>query len=607
MSFYQEQEFHKGFDFSLWRRLIGYLKSARKYLAWVVGSMVLSAGIDVVFPILNGYVIDHFVVPGSTAGMPGFIAIYAGLMLLQAGNMYFHMVQAGKAEILMSSTVRTMAFDKLQRLSYNYFDHMPVGNIMARLTSDATRLGESVAWGLVDLVWGLLFMIFTMVSMLIIHFWLGLAVISVIPVLLLISSYFQRRILAGQRKVRRTNSMITSAFNEGILGAKTTKTLVREEANLGEFQQLTHRMYGASVKVAGLSALYMPLALLLGSVGTAIALHFGGTGVIAGTLTYGDLVVFMNYTTLFFEPVRELARVLADLQSSQAAAERVVSLIESEPQITDNEAIEKVYGDTFHPKRENWPKIHGEVTFEHVDFHYESGEEVLRNFSLEVPAGTSVALVGETGSGKSTIVNLVCRFYEPTKGRILIDGVDYRERSQLWLQSHLGYVLQSPHLFSGTVRDNIRYGRLDASDEEIERVARLVNAHPFISRLEYGYDTEVGEGGSRLSTGEKQLISFARAILADPPIFVLDEATSSIDTETEMAIQHAIQEVLRGRTSFIVAHRLSTIQNADIILVIENGTIVEQGTHEALLEKKGHYYALYTQQFQLEAEKEILG
>lgn len=390
------------------------------------------------------------------------------------------------------------------------------------------------------------------------------------------------------------------------MGARTSKTLIREERNIAEFKELTASMYQSSVKAAVFSAVYMPIVLLLGSIGASFVLWYGGNRVAYGTVSYGTLVAFVNYAIRFFEPVRELARIFAELQFAQASGERVLSLIDTEPDITDGDRITDIYGDFFNPKKENWPPIKGHIVFENVSFHYKEGEEVLKNFSLEVKPGEKIALVGETGSGKTTIVNLVCRFYEPVEGRILIDGTDYRERSQLWLQSNLGYVLQSPHLFSGTIRENIRYGKLDATDDEIVEAAKLVNAHGFIMELEKGYDTEVGEGGGRLSTGQKQLVSFARAIISNPAIFVLDEATSSVDTHSEMLIQKAIGKVLEGRTSFIIAHRLSTVRNADRILVLHKGEVVEQGTHSELLKKKGRYYMLYTNQFIDEQERAIL-
>jgi ATP-binding cassette subfamily B protein len=372
--------------------------------------------------------------------------------------------------------------------------------------------------------------------------------------------------------------------------------------NLKEFQVHTGDMYKSSVRAAIFSSLYLPAILTLGSIGTGLALWFGGEGVIAGVVTYGTLVIFISYSVQFFEPLQEMARVFAELQNAQASAERIFSMIDEVPQIKDNSQVTREFGSIMKMKQENWPEIKGGITFEDVTFSYKEGENILENFQLEIQAGETIAFVGETGSGKSTIVNLACRFYEPTLGSIKIDGVDYRERSMLWLHSNLGYVLQTPHLFSGTIKENIAYGRLDSTNDEIIEAAKLVDAHNFIIKMENGYDSEVGEGGAKLSTGEKQLISFARAILADPRIFVLDEATSSVDTETEQLIQKAIHTVLEGRTSFIIAHRLSTIRSADRILVIRNGKLTEQGTHQELIKEKGYYFNLYTNQFMEEQE-----
>ena len=391
------------------------------------------------------------------------------------------------------------------------------------------------------------------------------------------------------------------------MGARTTKTLVREELNAKEFNDLAAQMERSSVKSAVISGMFWPVIGCFAAVGTAFVLWVGGNHVLFGGMTVGQLSFFLQLSGYFFEPVLNFARIFSDLQSSQAAAERVMALIDTKPQITDSPEVIERYGTCFEPKRENWPEICGDVEFEDVSFQYDGGEKVLSHFNLKVRHGMQIALVGETGSGKSTIVNLICRFYEPTSGRILIDGVDYRERSQLWLHSNLGYVLQSPQLFSGTIRENIRYGRLEATDEEVEAAARLVGAHEFIEKLDKGYETQVGEGGGRLSTGEKQLISFARAIVSDPALFVLDEATSSIDTEAEQRIQRAIDRVLEGRTSFIIAHRLSTIRNSDRILVIRGGEMVESGTHDELMQREGYYYHLYTNQFQDEQTQQVLG
>lgn len=607
MTTHQEQDYSKRLDLGLWRKLFQYVIPYKKYIIRLSLVMMTVGSIDVIFPLMTRYAIDNFVLKGRLEGLWIFGTVYGLLVLIQSTNVRLLAYNAGQIETGVVYDIRHKGFDNLQRLSFSYYDKTPVGWMMARMTSDVQRLGDTIAWGLVDLVWGFTMMIGIAVVMFFVNIKLALVSLSVVPFLAIVSIYFQQKILKAQRKVRKINSKITGAFNEGIMGAKTTKTLVREAENLEEFKELTLDMYDSSVKAAMYSAVYLPLVVTLGSIGTGMAMWYGGKTVMLGGISYGTLVLFISYTIQFFEPVRDLARILSEFQSSQASAERIMSLIDTKPEITDTPEVLKKYGDVFDPKSEDWPKITGNISFRNVSFSYKDGEKVLEKFNLNVKAGQSIALVGETGSGKSTIVNLLCRFYEPEKGEILIDGVNYKERPQAWLQSNLGYVLQAPHLFSGTVKDNIRYGKLDAAEEDIIKAAKLVNAHEFIMKLEKGYDTEVGEGGSRLSTGEKQLISFARAVLADPRIFVLDEATSSVDTETEKIIQDAIQKVLKGRTSFIIAHRLSTIRSSDRILVISDGEIIEDGNHSKLMREKGHYYRLYTNQFMEEQENEILG
>ncbi|MBN2543126.1 ABC transporter ATP-binding protein [bacterium] len=606
MSIYKEHEYKKKFDWRLWKRLIRYMLPYKKYMAILIVFMITLAGIDAVFPLLSKYAIDHFVIPGTTEGIGNFLIIYIVLIVVQSMNVWFFITTAGKIDMGICYDIRKEGFQRLQELSFSYYDRTPIGWMMARMTSDTSRLADIIAWGLVDLVWGGAMMLIIMGIMLYLNWKLALITLSVVPVLVILSIYFQQKILKYYRRVRKTNSRITGSFNEGITGAQTTKTLVREEENLKEFQNLTGTMYNSSVRAAIFSSLYLPVVLSLGSIGTGLALWLGGKGVMLQTISYGTLVAFLSYTVQFFDPLREFARIFADLQNAQASAERILSMIDEEPEIKDHSEVAYKFGNILKPKTENWPEMAGKIHFKNVSFAYNGGEKVLDNFNLEVKAGESIALVGETGSGKSTIVNLACRFYEPTEGEILIDGVEYRQNSQLWLHSNLGYVLQSPHLFSGTIRDNIRYGRLEAEEKDIVRAAELVNAHHFIMKQENGYDTEVGEGGGKLSTGEKQLISFARAILADPRLFVLDEATSSVDTETEKLIQDAIRKVLEGRTAFIIAHRLSTIRSADRILVIKNGKILEEGTHTELLEFRGYYHKLYTNQFMEEQEAELL-
>ncbi len=604
----EEQDYDRDqkVDLAIWKRLFRYVLRHKKICVYSVLANMGIALIDIAYPLMSRYAIDNFIEKGTTQGLGWFIALYLVLVVVQGLSVFGFVSQAGHIEMNVAYDIKQEGFRKLQELSFSYYDKTAVGYIMARMVSDISRLSEMLSWSMVDLLWASTYVIGVTIAMLILNWKLALLALVVLPPLAVISLYFKKRILQYQRKVRKTNSRITGAFNEGIMGAVTTKTLVREKANYDEFTELSGTMRTASVKAAVWSAVFMPIVMFLGSIGTGIALYKGGVNVMIGAIGFGTLSAFISYTTNFFEPIQQLAGILAELQSAQASAERVITLLDTPCEIVDSPEVIEKYGDSFNPKRENWEPIEGEVEFEHVDFSYKEGECVLCDFSLKVKPGENIALVGETGAGKSTIVNLVCRFYEPTSGRVLIDGRDYKDRSQLWLQANLGYVLQTPHLFSGTIRENIAYAKRDATDEEVRAAARMVRAEEFILRQEQGYETEVGEGGARLSTGEKQLISFARVILANPRIFVLDEATSSVDTETEQLIQEAITKVLRGRTSFIVAHRLSTIRNADRILVIRGGKITEQGTHRELLKLRGYYYNLYTTQFKEEASGAIL-
>ena len=531
--------------------------------------------------------------------------IFIVFVILQSIFVYMFIKQAGTVEVELSYSLRKAAFSKLQSLSFSYFNNTPVGWIMARLTSDARRLSEIISWGIIDASWGLMMMIAVMIVMLIYNYKLALITLAVTPIIIIVSIIFRQFMLRLYREVRKINSKITGAFNEGITGAKTSKTLVLEEKNLNDFDKLATSMKEKSIRAIVISSLFFPIVLVLSFFGTALAIYNGGNYALRGIITFGTLQLYISYSTMFFEPILQLARVIAEFQQAQAAAERLVSLLETEPEITDSDEVIAKYGDYLNFKRENWEKIIGKIEFRNVSFHYKEGEEILHNFNLVVNAGQTVALVGEQVPEKVPSSTLYVAF-EPNEGSILIDDVDYRKRSLGWLHANLGYVLQSPHLFSGTIKENIRYGRLDATDEEIIEAAKLVDAHDFIMSFENGYETQVGEGGGRLSTGQKQLISFARALLANPAIFILDEATSSIDTETEQKIQKAIEKLLKGRTSFVIAHRLSTIVNSDIILVIKDGKIIERGTHQELINDKGYYYRLYTNQF-IEEQTKSLG
>ena len=594
-------------NLSIWKDFFKLLKPYKVQFIQIIIMMTFVGSMDALFPLLSRYAIDNFVEKKTLVGLPAFGMIYLLAAFFFAIAIYLFISLAGKLETQMAYDIRKLGFEKLQMLPLSYYDDKAVGWLMSRLTSDVQRLSETISWGLVDFSWGVTMMTVVTVAMLLLNWKLALITLIVVPFVAMVSAYFQKRILNAQRKVRKINSKITAAFNEDIQGAKTTKTLVREDINLEEFSEITSNMKKSSVRATVISSIYLPIVLTLGSIGTALAINFGGDFVMRNIISYGTLVAFISYTAQLFEPIRQMAVIFAEVQAAQASAERVFSLLNEEPEIIDSEEVIEKYGDLYNPKRQNWPEIIGNVEFKNVSFSYKDGEDILKGFNLIVKPGDTIALVGETGTGKSTIVNLFCRFYEPTDGEILIDGINYKDMPQNWIHENLGYVLQSPHLFSGTIKDNIRYGDLDATDDDITEACKLVDAHNFIMNMENGYDTEVGEGGNLLSTGQKQLISFARAVVRNPRLFVLDEATSSIDTETEKVIQDAIQNVLEGRTSFVIAHRLSTVRNANKILVIDDGKIIESGNHKELIKSKGYYYELYKNQFIEEKSKVVLG
>ncbi len=607
MQHHEEETYSKSFDLGPWKKLYRLAKPYYKHLIGIIITAAFVAVTEVLFPLFKKQAIDGFATTGDLTGLVPFILLYAAMILAFVFGVNLFIRLCGQVEVGLCRHIRRTAFKRLQELPFSFYDKTSVGYLIARLTSDTQRLGDTIAWGLLDVGWSTFYLIIVSVAMFILNWKLTLITLAVVPLMAVITGYFQVKILKNYREVRKINSKITGAFNEGIMGAKTTKTLVREDANFEEFKELTCSMRRSSIRAAVLSAGLYPLITGLGGFATAFLLWKGGHDVfVLQSISIGTLTAFISYAMQMFDPISSIARIFAEAQQSQAAAERVISLIETEPEIADTPEVIEVFGDNFNPKRENWPALKGDISFRNVSFQYKGGETVLKNFNLEVKAGETIALVGETGSGKSTIVNLLCRFYEPTEGEILIDGVNYKKRSQLWLQSNLGYVLQQPHLFSGSIADNIRYGKLDATDAEVIDAAKLVSADEFIEAQEKGYDTSVGEGGNLLSTGQKQLVSFARALIARPAIFVLDEATSSVDTETEVKIQNAIHTALAGRTSFIIAHRLSTIRGADRILVIQDGEITEAGNHKELLKLKGYYHDLYINQFRDEREKSLL-
>lgn len=589
--YFEEEEFTTQFN---GRTMLRIAALARPYWKWVTGFMLLvgfSALLDSYFAYLRKLIIDEGILSGDRSALIRVLALYGGTIFLQSVAVLGLIFLAGVLGERLQYDLRQKMFNHLQDLSFSYFSRTPVGWIMARVSSDSGRIADLATWGLLDSTWGLMSILTSAYFMFMLNWKLALLVLATLPLLFFVAVQFRKKIIVEFRRVRKLNSKITGTYNENITGVRVVKALCREEANLGEFTTLAQEMYGSSFRAAWLSALFLPVVQIISAVAVGGIIWFGGRQVESGGMTVGTIQAFISYVTFMMWPIQDLARVYAEMQHAIASAERVFSLLDAVPEITDREgAIDP-------------GTLYGEIEFEHVDFSYEDGKPVLRDFSLKVRPGETIALVGPTGGGKTTIVNLICRFYEPKAGTIRIGGRDYRDLSLHAIQSRIGVVLQTPHLFSGTIRENIRYGRLNATDEEVEQAAKLAGADAFIARLDKGYDEDVGEGGNRLSVGQKQLISLARAVLAKPEILVMDEATSSVDTITEALIQQGMEQLMKGRTSFVIAHRLSTIRRADRILVIEDGAIQEMGSHAELIRRRGKYYELYTRQFRDELER----
>ena len=585
-------------------RILPFLKHVRWQILMMVTLALISSFVDITVPQFQRYALDTFVGKGSMDTILPFVIAYVGILLFAAAINYISCAQATIVEMQVNRELRQTGFRHLQTLSFSYFNQNSVGYIHARLMSDTGRIGGLVSWWLIDCTWRVSYLagaIFVMIRM---NAKLAMMVLTTVPILVILFSIFQKRLINVNREVREVNSKITGNFNEGIMGAKTIKSLAIEEKMEQRFMDETNTMRSKSIRASRLRGLFAGTMNFASSVALAIVLWKGGYIALE---EMGTFSVFMSYAQGMMEPLRWLVDIVSDLITTQVNIERFTNLLAVQSDVIDTPEVVEKYGDCFEPKKENWEPIKGDIEFQDVTFQYPDGEEtVLENFSLKIPFGTHIAIVGETGAGKSTLVNLVCRFYEPTQGQLLIDGRDARERSQLWLHSAIGYVLQTPHLFSGTVRENLLMGNPNATEEQIWDAIHTVSADEVIAHLEKGLDTDVGEGGDLLSTGEKQLISFARAILADPRILILDEATASVDTMTEAKIQAAMESVTEGRTSLMIAHRLSTVRNADLILVVRNGRIVEQGTHEELLKEKGYYHERYTRQYEDEATARIL-
>lgn len=594
---FEEEEFHTSTNMGTLRRILTLLIPHK----WMALGFMLAIGsvafIEAYSTFIGAQIIDQGIVAGNLNRVIELVITYALAMFVLAFGVFVFIYLAGKLGQRVTYDLRKAMFDHLQNLSLTYYNKTPVGWIMSRVNSDSERIADLVSWGLLDIVWAVMNITSAVVFMLSINWQLTLVVIPLIPALWFTALWFKGRILVYYRESRKFNSKITGAYNEMITGVRVIKALNREEKSLEEFGDMTRSMYRASYKAAWYSALFLPAVQIMSSLAVGAILVVGGGQISGGLeiagLTIGGLNAFIGYVTFMMWPVQDLARVYASMQHAIASAERAFSLLDTQPDIVDV------------PRAVEVDSIKGDIVFENVTFYYEENKPVLKNFNLTVKAGEMVALVGHTGSGKSTIVNLVCRFYEPRQGMIRINGRDYREIALHSLHEKIGMVLQTPHLFSGTIADNIRYGDLNASDAQVQAAAQMAGAHEFILGFEKGYETEVGEGGVLLSTGQKQLISIARAILSEPELFIMDEATSSVDTLTEALIQKGMETLMKGRTSFVIAHRLSTIKSADRIVVLENGEIIEQGTHSELLRLGGHYYNLYTKQFRKEREEAL--
>ena len=579
--------------------ILPFLRTYRREIVGIAVGSALGSLIDTAVPLFQRYALDRFVAAGQLRGLPVYICIYLGAILLAAVFNYVACIWGMKVEVGVERDLRDAAFSHLQTLSFSYFNQNSVGYIHSRVMSDTQRIGELLSWTLLNSAWQLCYVVGAVIAMFVIRPRLALLVTAILPVVALLYAVFQKKLFFLNREIREQNAKITSDFNEGIMGARTIKTLVVEEKQAGHFREGTETMRRKSVSAARFHGLFAVTMSFASSLAIALVLWRGGVIV---REEIGTFSMFMAYAQGLMEPVRWVVDAIGSLITTQINIERLNKLLSTRSDVVDTPKVLERYGDSFFPKRENWEPMRGDVEFRDVSFRYPDGEDlILEHFDLKIPFGTNLAIVGETGAGKSTLANLLCRFYEPTEGQLLIDGRDARERSQLWLRSSVACVLQTPHLFSGSIRDNLLYGNPQATEEDIRAALALVSADELVAGLPGGLDTDVGESGDILSTGEKQLISFARAILAKPRILILDEATASVDTLTERKIQKAIDQIIRGRTSVVIAHRLSTVRNADMILVVHDGRIVERGRHEELMEARGAYYRLYTRQYEDEA------
>jgi ABC-type multidrug transport system fused ATPase/permease subunit len=546
-----------------------------------VVALLLATATALAPPYLSKYAIDDGIRQHDLTKLWWIVGAFLIAGLLNWGLTYAQTYLTGWVGERILADLRNRLFDHLQRLSLGFFERNRAGVIISRLTNDVEAIDQLVTDGVTSLVQNTLTLLGTAILLFVLDWRLALATLVVIPFMSIASAIFRKRSARAYSQVRERLGLVTATLAEDIAGMRVLHAFTRERASMDNFRTVTERYRDSNMQTVVLNGLYFPFVDLLSSVALAVVLGYGGYLYFQGNVTLGTLFAFMLYVQNFFDPVQQLSQLYGTFLSATAALDKIVDVLDQEPEITDRSAALEL------------PRVEGNVAFEDVRFGYGDGPEVLHGLTLDVPAGTTVALVGHTGAGKSTIAKLLARFYDPRAGRITIDGHDLRDVTQASLRHQLGIVPQEGFLFAGTVRENIAFGRPDAPPEDVVRAAETIGAHDFILRLEDGYETQLQERGTRLSLGQRQLVALARALLADPRILILDEATSSVDIGTERKIERALRTLLAGRTAFVIAHRLSTIRDADLIVVLEHGRVVEQGTHDQLMRARGLYTSLY--------------
>lgn len=627
---FEEEALPDKLNFGVWLKVLRYAGKHAPLLCLLLFVMLFTTFYDASFvPSMNKGAYDmaeYFTANGSSAfpsitdvdipvsilgisftlSFTTYCVLFVVMILLRAVSIFGTFFLTNYIGMLIMVDLRRDSFKKITELSFSYFDKTSSGWLIARMQNDTSTLGETLSWGLINMFWAFLDIIFTIITMFTIDWRLSLLVCASIPIVAIIVPIFENTLLRRHRTARNAYSHYVGWLAESIEGAKTIKTMAIEEKVNREADEITEDIKNKRRRAGRVNAFFSPTLTVISTSVTALLVYLAITFRESWIIEVGTLLLFVGFISSIYDPLRTIAETFSEFIASQAGAEKVMQLLEAEPEIQDTPEVTEKYGDILHPKKENYEGIDGEIAFEHVNFAYNKGPLIIKDMNLTIEKGKSLAIVGETGSGKTTTVNLICRFYEPTEGIIKIDGVNYLDRSLGWLRSNIGYVQQTPFVFDGTYRENILYGRRDASEEDMVKAAKMVGIHDFIMRQSNGYDTYLEDGGGSLSQGQKQLISYARAIIRNPAILILDEATSNVDTATEAELQEATSSLLKGRTSIVIAHRLSTIVNCDRILVMDQGVIVEDGNHKELMAEKGEYYNLYMNQFRdLSIDKQI--